>query len=312
VGIKSKDLLGLQGVSREEIELVINTADSLKEIMTRDIKKVPTLRGRVVINLFYEPSTRTRTSFELAGKYMSADMSNLNVSTSSVVKGETLIDTGKTLDAMATDIVIIRHSAAGAPALLGRSMKARIINAGDGYHEHPTQALLDMLTIKQYKGKIEGLKVAIIGDLAHSRVARSNFWGLTTMGADVVLCGPTTLIPRDLQKAGAKIVTNMDEAVKDADVVMMLRLQLERQQKGLFPSIREYAQYYGLNTKRLSLAKPDALVMHPGPMNRGVEISSDVADGVQSVIEEQVTNGVAVRMALLYLMGGGASDAVTA
>ncbi|MBS3969544.1 MAG: aspartate carbamoyltransferase catalytic subunit [Clostridia bacterium] len=312
MGIKSKDLLGLQGVSREEIELVINTADSLKEIMTRDIKKVPTLRGRVVINLFYEPSTRTRTSFELAGKYMSADMSNLNVSTSSVVKGETLIDTGKTLDAMATDIVIIRHSAAGAPALLGRSMKARIINAGDGYHEHPTQALLDMLTIKQYKGKIEGLKVAIIGDLAHSRVARSNFWGLTTMGADVVLCGPTTLIPRDLQKAGAKIVTNMDEAVKDADVVMMLRLQLERQQKGLFPSIREYAQYYGLNTKRLSLAKPDALVMHPGPMNRGVEISSDVADGVQSVIEEQVTNGVAVRMALLYLMGGGASDAVTA
>ena len=312
MGIKSKDLLGLQGVSREEIELVINTADSLKEIMTRDIKKVPTLRGRVVINLFYEPSTRTRTSFELAGKYMSADMSNLNVSTSSVVKGETLIDTGKTLDAMATDIVIIRHSAAGAPALLGRSMKARIINAGDGYHEHPTQALLDMLTIKQYKGKIEGLKVAIIGDLAHSRVARSNFWGLTTMGADVVLCGPTTLIPRDLQKAGAKIVTNMDEAVKDADVVMMLRLQLERQQKGLFPSIREYAQYYGLNTKRLSLAKADALVMHPGPMNRGVEISSDVADGVQSVIEEQVTNGVAVRMALLYLMGGGASDAVTA
>ncbi|WP_028308009.1 aspartate carbamoyltransferase catalytic subunit [Desulfitibacter alkalitolerans] len=312
MGIKSKDLLGLQGVSREEIELVINTADSLKEIMTRDIKKVPTLRGRVVINLFYEPSTRTRTSFELAGKYMSADMSNLNVSTSSVVKGETLIDTGKTLDAMATDIVIIRHSAAGAPALLGRSMKARIINAGDGYHEHPTQALLDMLTIKQYKGKIEGLKVAIIGDLAHSRVARSNFWGLTTMGADVVLCGPTTLIPRDLQKAGAKIVTNMDEAVKDADVVMMLRVQLERQQKGLFPSIREYAQYYGLNTKRLSLAKADALVMHPGPMNRGVEISSDVADGVQSVIEEQVTNGVAVRMALLYLMGGGASDAVTA
>lgn len=312
MGIKSKDLLGLQGVSREEIELVINTADSLKEIMTRDIKKVPTLRGRVVINLFYEPSTRTRTSFELAGKYMSADMSNLNVSTSSVVKGETLIDTGKTLDAMATDIVIIRHSAAGAPALLGRSMKARIINAGDGYHEHPTQALLDMLTIKQYKGKIEGLKVAIIGDLAHSRVARSNFWGLTTMGADVVLCGPTTLIPRDLQKAGAKIVTDMDEAVKNADVVMMLRLQLERQQKGLFPSIREYAQYYGLNTKRLSLAKPDALVMHPGPMNRGVEISSDVADGVQSVIEEQVTNGVAVRMALLYLMGGGASDAVTA
>ena len=312
MGIKSKDLLGLQGVSREEIELVINTADSLKEIMTRDIKKVPTLRGRVVINLFYEPSTRTRTSFELAGKYMSADMSNLNVSTSSVVKGETLIDTGKTLDAMATDIVIIRHSAAGAPALLGRSMKARIINAGDGYHEHPTQALLDMLTIKQYKGKVEGLKVAIIGDLAHSRVARSNFWGLTTMGADVVLCGPTTLIPRDLQKAGAKIVTNMDEAVKDADVVMMLRVQLERQQKGLFPSIREYAQYYGLNTKRLSLAKADALVMHPGPMNRGVEISSDVADGVQSVIEEQVTNGVAVRMALLYLMGGGASDAVTA
>jgi aspartate carbamoyltransferase catalytic subunit len=272
---------------------------------------VPTLRGRVVINLFYESSTRTRTSFELAGKYMSADMSNLNVSTSSVSKGETLIDTGKTLDAMATDVVIIRHSAAGAPALLAENMKARIINAGDGYHEHPTQALLDMLTIKQYKGKIEGLKVAIIGDLAHSRVARSNFWGLTTMGANVVLCGPTTLIPRDMEKAGATIVTNMDEAIKDADVVMMLRLQLERQQKGLFPSIREYAKYYGLNPQRLRLAKSDALVMHPGPMNRGVEITSEVADGVQSVIEEQVTNGVAVRMALLYLMGGGASDAVT-
>ncbi|KUO50313.1 MAG: aspartate carbamoyltransferase [Desulfitibacter sp. BRH_c19] len=312
MGIKSKDLLGLQNVSKEEIELVLNTADSLKDIMNRDIKKVPTLRGRVVINLFYEPSTRTRTSFELAGKYMSADMSNLNVATSSVVKGETLIDTGKSLDAMATDIVVIRHSAAGAPALLGKAMKARIINAGDGYHEHPTQALLDMLTIKQYKGKIEGLRVAIIGDLAHSRVARSNFWGLTKMGADVVFCGPTTLIPRDFQKAGAKIVTNMDEAVKDADVVMMLRVQLERQQKGLFPSIREYAEFYGLNKERLKLAKPDALVMHPGPMNRGVEIASDVADGIQSVIEEQVTNGVAVRMALLYLMGGGATDAVTA
>jgi len=311
VGIKSKDLLGLQGVSKEEIELILNTADSLKDIMDRDIKKVPTLRGRVVINLFYESSTRTRTSFELAGKYMSADMSNLNVSTSSVSKGETLIDTGKTLDAMATDVVIIRHSAAGAPALLADNMKARVINAGDGYHEHPTQALLDMLTIKQHKGKIEGLKVAIIGDLAHSRVARSNFWGLTTMGADVVLCGPTTLIPKDMEKAGAKIVTNMDQAIKDADVVMMLRLQLERQQKGLFPSIREYAKYYGLNPQRLSLAKSDALVMHPGPMNRGVEITSEVADGVQSVIEEQVTNGVAVRMALLYLMGGGLSDAVT-
>ena len=311
MGIKSKDLLGLQGVSKEEIELILNTADSLKDIMDRDIKKVPTLRGRVVINLFYESSTRTRTSFELAGKYMSADMSNLNVSTSSVSKGETLIDTGKTLDAMATDVVIIRHSAAGAPALLADNMKARVINAGDGYHEHPTQALLDMLTIKQHKGKIEGLKVAIIGDLAHSRVARSNFWGLTTMGADVVLCGPTTLIPKDMEKAGAKIVTNMDQAIKDADVVMMLRLQLERQQKGLFPSIREYAKYYGLNPQRLSLAKSDALVMHPGPMNRGVEITSEVADGVQSVIEEQVTNGVAVRMALLYLMGGGLSDAVT-
>ncbi len=312
MSIKSKDLLGLQNVSKEEIELIINTADSLKEIMNRDIKKVPTLRGRVVINLFYEPSTRTRTSFELAGKYMSADMSNLNVSTSSVVKGETLADTGKTLDAMATDIVIIRHKAAGAPALLAKNMKARIINAGDGYHEHPTQALLDMLTIKQHKGRIEGLKVAIVGDIAHSRVARSNFWGMTTMGANVVLCGPPTLIPKDLEKAGAKIVHNMDEAVKDADVVMMLRIQLERQQKGLFPSIREYAALYGLNQERVKLAKPDALIMHPGPMNRGVEISSEVADSVQSVIEEQVTNGVAVRMALLYLMGGGAVDATTA
>jgi aspartate carbamoyltransferase catalytic subunit len=313
MAIKSKDLLGLQNVSKEEIELILNTADSLKEIMSRDIKKVPTLRGRVVINLFYEPSTRTRTSFELAGKYMSADMSNLNVSTSSVVKGETLIDTGKTLDAMATDIVIIRHKAAGAPALLAKTMKARVINAGDGYHEHPTQALLDMFTIKQYKGKLEGLKVAIVGDIAHSRVARSNFWGMTTMGAEVVLCGPNTLIPRDFEKAGAKIVTNMNEAIKDADIIMMLRLQLERQQKGLFPSIREYHHYYGLDKEKLKLAKPDVLVMHPGPINRGIEIASDVADSVYSVIEEQVTNGVAVRMALLYLMGGGIKDeAVTA
>ncbi|MEW6621920.1 MAG: aspartate carbamoyltransferase catalytic subunit [Bacillota bacterium] len=309
MGIKRKDLLGLQNVTKQEIELILQTADSLKEIMNRDIKKVPTLRGRTVVTLFYEPSTRTRTSFELAGKFMSADTSSLSVATSSVVKGETLIDTGKTLDAMATDIVIIRHSAAGAPALLAKTMKARVINAGDGYHEHPTQALLDMLTMKQHLGKIEGLKVAIVGDIAHSRVARSNFWGLTTMGADVVLCGPPTLIPRDLTKAGAKIVLNMDEAVKDADVVMMLRVQLERQQKGLFPSIREYSQFYGLNKERLSLAKANALVMHPGPMNRGIEITSDIADSVQSVIEEQVTNGVAVRMALLYLMGGGVSDA---
>ena len=312
MGIQSKDLLGLQFTSREEIDLILNTADSMKDIMSRDIKKVPTLRGRVVVNLFYEPSTRTRTSFELAGKYMSADMSNLSISTSSVVKGETLIDTARTLDAMATDLVVIRHGSAGAPALLAKSMKARVINAGDGYHEHPTQALLDMLTMKQRLGGIEGLKVAIVGDIAHSRVARSNFWGLTTMGADVMLCGPPTLIPRDFEKAGARIVLDMDQAIEGADVVMMLRLQLERQQRGLFPTIREYNELYGLSREKLGLAKPNALVMHPGPINRGVEIASDVANSLQSVINEQVTNGVAVRMALLYLMGGGGYSAASA
>ena len=312
MSIKTKDLLGLRDVSKTEIELILDAADSLKEIMSRDIKKVPALRGRTVVNLFYEPSTRTKTSFELAGKYMSADVVNLNIATSSVLKGETLIDTGKTLDAMATDIVIIRHQAAGAPALLAKTIKARVINAGDGYHEHPTQALLDMMTIRQQLGKLQGLKVAIIGDIAHSRVARSNFWGLTTMGAEVVLCGPTTLIPRNLAMTGAKVVNKMEAAIKDADVIMTLRLQLERQQKALLPSLREYAMLYGLNAERLKLAKPNALVMHPGPMNRGVEITSEIADSAQSVIEEQVENGVAVRMALLYLLGGGIKNEASA
>ncbi len=312
MSIKTKDLLGLRDISKTEIELILDAADSLKEIMSRDIKKVPALRGRTVVNLFYEPSTRTKTSFELAGKYMSADVVNLNIATSSVLKGETLIDTGKTLDAMATDIVIIRHQAAGAPALLAKTIKARVINAGDGYHEHPTQALLDMMTIRQQLGKLQGLKVAIIGDIAHSRVARSNFWGLTTMGAEVVLCGPTTLIPRNLAMTGAKVVNKMEAAIKDADVIMTLRLQLERQQKALLPSLREYAMLYGLNAERLKLAKPNALVMHPGPMNRGVEITSEIADSAQSVIEEQVENGVAVRMALLYLLGGGIKNEASA
>lgn len=309
MGIEKKDLLGLRDVSKEEIELVLNNSLSMEEIIYRDVKKLPTLRGKSVMSLFYEPSTRTRASFELAGKYLGADTTNLGVSSSSVNKGETLIDTGRTLDAMGINIVVIRHPVAGAPRILGENVKARVINAGDGSHEHPTQALLDMHTMMKKYQNLEGLKVAIIGDIAHSRVARSNIWGLTKMGAEVVLCGPPTLLPVEINSTGAKVVTTLEEALSDADVVMMLRIQVERQEKSMFPSNREYAKFYGLNGKTLKYAKKDVMIMHPGPINRGIEISPEVYEHVQSVIDEQVTSGVAVRMALLFLMmTGGAGD----
>lgn len=304
MGLKAKDLLTIEQLSPEEIELILHTAKEMKSIIKRDIKKVPTLRGKTFITLFYEPSTRTRTSFELAGKYMSADVVNISTTTSSVTKGETLKDTGKTLEMMGCDIVVIRHGMAGAPQLLAQNLRARVINGGDGFHAHPTQALLDMYTIKEKLGGFKGLKVAIIGDILHSRVARSNLQGLKKMGADVWFCGPPTLLPAGLDKMGVNVTTNIEEALQGANVVMMLRIQLERQKAGLFPTIREYSQLYGLNKECLKLAEPDALVLHPGPINRGVEISAEVADGMQSVINEQVTNGVAVRMALLYLMLG--------
>lgn len=302
---RRKDLLGIKDLTADEIRMVLDTAVPMKDIITRAIKKVPTLRGKTVINLFYEPSTRTRTSFELAGKYMSADTINISTSTSSVVKGESLLDTVRTLQAMGSDVVVIRHSAAGAPHFLARHLKAAVINAGDGANEHPTQALLDMFTIREEKGRLEGLTVTIVGDIAHSRVARSNLYGLTKMGAKVRLCGPPTLLPPAIEACGAEVYTDLDRAMEGADVVMVLRLQLERQQKGLFPGVREYARYWGINRERLKKAAPDVLVMHPGPMNRGVEIADDVADAPNSLVERQVTNGVAVRMALLYLLAGG-------
>jgi len=305
VGLNRKDLLGVKDLTVEEIELILETAEPMKDIIGRQIKKVPTLRGKTVINLFYEPSTRTRTSFELAGKYMSADTINISTTASSVVKGENLKDTAKTLEVMGADVIIIRHAAAGAPHILSKYLTASVINAGDGFHEHPTQALLDMFTIKQKKASLRGLKVALVGDILHSRVARSNIWGLIKMGAEVRVIAPATLLPPEVEKLGVIPYTRIEDGLQDVDVVMVLRMQLERQQKGLFPTIREYSRLYGVTAERAGLAKPDALIMHPGPMNRGVEIAPEVADGVQSVINEQVTNGVAIRMALLYLLTGG-------
>jgi aspartate carbamoyltransferase catalytic subunit len=301
-----KDILGIKDLSVDEINLILETAESFLEISTREIKKVPTLRGKTVINLFFEASTRTRTSFEIAGKRLSADTINISASTSSVVKGETLIDTARNLEAMNPDVIVIRHSAAGAPHLLATLVKQSIINAGDGAHEHPTQALLDMMTIKEKKGRIAGLKVAIIGDITHSRVARSNIYGLSKMGANVVLAGPATMLPRDIEQMGVQVHTKLEDAIIDADVVMMLRIQLERQKQNIFPSLREYSQHYCLNSRNIKLARKDAIVMHPGPINRGVEISPDIADDpAYSVILDQVNKGVAVRMALLYLLTGG-------
>ncbi len=303
-----KDLLGIGQLSVEDIGLILDTAESLKEISTRDIKKVPTLRGKSVVNFFYEPSTRTRTSFEMAAKRLSADTVSLSASGSSMVKGETLIDTARNLQAMNPDLIVIRHSSSGAPHLLSTRVKAGIINAGDGINEHPTQALLDLYTIREKKGRINGLAVSIIGDISHSRVARSNIIGLTKMGAEVTVSGPPTMIPLGIEALGVKVVYDPVKAVRDKDVVMMLRIQLERQTKVLFPGLREYASFFGMNKDILSLAKPDVILMHPGPMNRGVEITSEVADGPHSVILDQVTNGVAVRMAILYLLIGGSRN----
>jgi len=303
---EKKDILGIKDLSINEINLILETAESFLEISTRKIKKVPTLRGKTIINLFYEASTRTRTSFEIAGKRLSADTINISASTSSIVKGETLIDTARNLEAMNPDVIVLRHSAAGAPQLLASLVKQSIINAGDGAHEHPSQALLDMMTIKEHKGKISGLKVAIVGDIEHSRVARSNIYGLSSMGAHVVLAGPAMMLPRDIEQMGVKVFSRIEDAIADADVVMMLRIQLERQKQNIFPSLREYARHYCLNRKNIKLAAKDVIVMHPGPINRGVEISPDIADDPSySVILDQVNKGVAVRMALLYLLTGG-------
>jgi aspartate carbamoyltransferase catalytic subunit len=303
--LKSKHLLGLEGMSKEEITLILDTAESFKEVLKRPIPKVPTLRGKTVVNLFFEPSTRTRISFDLAEKRLSADSVNFSADTSSVLKGETLRDTARNIEAMKVDMVVIRHSAEGAPHFLANCVKASIINAGDGCHEHPTQALLDMMTLREKFGSLEGLRVAIIGDIAHSRVARSNIHGLRTIGAEVAICGPATLLPVEADKWEVRILYDVDEVIAWADVLNLLRLQLERQGKGLFPSIREYHNFFGITKERLDRAGKEVTIMHPGPINRGVELDSDLADGDYSVILDQVTNGVAVRMAVLYLLSGG-------
>ncbi len=302
--LNSKDLLEIKELSVDEINYILDTAVSFKEVTGRDIKKVPTLRGKTVVNLFFEPSTRTRTSFELAAKRLSADVINFSVSTSSVTKGETLLDTARNIEAMRSDFIVIRHPASGAPHILAKNLRSSVINAGDGAHEHPTQALLDMFTIKEKKGRIEGLRIAIIGDIAHSRVARSNIYGLTKLGAEVRLVGPPALIPMDIESLGVSVFYNLEDALKDVDVIMVLRLQLERQGINYFPTTREYAGLYSINTERVRFAKDDVMIMHPGPINRGIEISPEVADGLSSVILEQVTNGIAVRMAVLYLLSG--------
>jgi aspartate carbamoyltransferase catalytic subunit len=302
---RHRHLLGIADLSPEEIVLVLDTAEAMKEIGQRPIKKVPTLRGRTVVNLFFEPSTRTRTSFEVAEKRLSADTLSIAVASSSVVKGETLVDTALNLEAMSPDMIVMRHGSSGACDLLARICRSRIINAGDGMHEHPTQALLDAFTIRQHKGRLRGLKVSIVGDLLHSRVLRSNLLLLGKLGVDVWVCGPPTLVPPGIERLGAHVTTSIDEATEGADVVMLLRIQLERMQGGFFPSLREYFTVFGMTEERMRRAKPDAIVMHPGPMNRGVEIASEVADGPYSVILEQVANGVAVRMAVLYLLAGG-------
>ena len=302
--LNRKDLLGTKELSVEEINLILDTAAGFKDVLGRDIKKVPTLRGRTTVNLFFEPSTRTRTSFELAAKRLSTDVINFSVPTSSVVKGESLIDTALTVQALGADFIIIRHSSSGVPHLLARKLIASVINAGDGTNEHPTQALLDAFTIKEKKGKIKGLKIAIVGDITHSRVAKSNIYSLTKLDARVRLIGPPTLIPKEIEGLGVDIFHDMEIGLKDVDVVMMLRIQMERQGKGFFPSTEEYFKNWGLTPERLSLAKDDVIVMHPGPMNRGIEITSEIADGPKSVILDQVTNGIAVRMAVMYLLSG--------
>lgn len=300
------NLLGLKETSREDITAILDDAVKLKkDVLKQDIKKSNILSGKSIITLFFENSTRTRVSFELASKYLGATAANISAGGSSIAKGETLIDTAKTLEAMGTDVIIIRHSMSGSPHLISKYIGSKVINAGDGMNEHPTQALLDIMTIREKKGKVEGLKVAIVGDVKHSRVARSNIYGLNKLGAEVVLAGPSTLLPSNLEDMGVKVYTDVEKAVEGADVVMGLRIQLERQKKGLFPSIREYSKYFGIDERRLSLAKPDAILMHPGPVNRGVELNPQVADGSQSVINQQVTNGVCVRMAVLNMLANG-------
>jgi aspartate carbamoyltransferase catalytic subunit len=303
--LRRKDLLGMADLSAEEIQLILDTASSLKEISARPIKKVPTLRGKMMMTVFYEPSTRTRTSFEIAAKRLSADTQSLTVAVSSAVKGETLIDTAHNLEAMQPDILVIRHYASGAPHFLAKRLKCGVINAGDGLHEHPTQALLDLLTVRDHKDRLDGLKVAIVGDIAHSRVARSNIQAFTKMGSKVTVAGPATLLPPYLADLGVEVTHSLDEAVADADVILMLRLQLERMGQGFISTLREYNCYFGLDVRHLKKAKDDVIIMHPGPLNRWVEISPEVADGPYSVILEQVTNGVAVRMAVLLLLIGG-------
>lgn len=300
-----KHILGIQELSAEELSFILDTAESFKEINTRNIKKVPTLRGKTIINLFFEASTRTRTSFEIAGKRLSADTINISASSSSVVKGETLEDTAKNIEAMHPDIIVMRHSAAGSCQYLAERLNCSIVNAGDGMHEHPSQALLDALTIRQHKGCLAGLTVAIVGDITHSRVVRSNIYCLNKLGAKVRIAGPGTMLPPGIERLGCEVYNNLEDAIRDVDCVMMLRIQRERQGAPLIPSVREYCRFFGLTEAKLKLAKEDAIVMHPGPINRGVELVTTVADGAQNVILDQVENGVAVRMALLYLVAGG-------
>jgi aspartate carbamoyltransferase catalytic subunit len=305
--LNRKDLLGLEELTPDELRLILDTAEPFKEISERRIKKVPVLRGNTIVNLFFEPSTRTRISFEFAEKRLSADTTYISQSMSSVVKGETLVDTARNLEAMRIDMVVIRHMASGAAKFLSERIVSVVINAGDGFHEHPTQGLLDMLTIRDKLKKLEGLRVVIVGDIMHSRVARSNIWGLTKLGAEVSVCGPPTFIPPGIEELGVNVYSHIEEAIENADVLNILRVQLERQQANLFPSLREYNKIYGVSNERLEKAKGDILILHPGPMNRGVEIDSDVADGDHAVILEQVTNGIAIRMSVLYLLAGGES-----
>ena len=306
--ITLKNILGTRDLAREDISTILDTANAFKEISTRPIKKVPTLRGRTVINLFFEPSTRTRTSFEIAGKRLSADVINITGSSSSMVKGENLIDTARNLEAMNPDIIVIRHACAGAAELISHFTKSSIINAGDGAHEHPTQSLLDLLTIQEHKGSLEGLRVVIVGDIAHSRVVRSNIFAMKTMGMDVRLVGPPTMIPFEIERLGVEVSHNLAEAIRDADVIMMLRIQTERQNRFLLPSLREYSNLFCLTSEKLERAPEDILIIHPGPVNRGVEIALDVMQDKRSLILDQVTNGVAIRMALMYLLLGGSDN----
>ncbi len=303
-----KDLLGIEPLSREDILSILDSAESFKEISTRTIKKVPTLRGRTIINLFFEASTRTRTSFEIAGKRLSADVINISGATSSMVKGESLVDTARNLEAMNPDLLVIRHAASGVPHMIAPLIRCPVINAGDGAHEHPTQALLDMMTIREHAGRLEGLKVVIVGDISHSRVARSNILAMNKLGMEVTVCGPPTLIPVAVESLGVRVESNLEQAISGADIIMMLRIQMERHNRSGFPSLREYANLFGLTAEKLKAARPDVMILHPGPVNRGVELSLDVMEGPHSLILNQVNNGVALRMALMYLLLGGSGD----